>query len=169
MGLFSTNEDIKAKLRLSGMPTTGDGEEMFLRALLRASVTIRRALGINVVTLVGASSVLIQDHAKLVEYDLVLCELAKTMPYASLDGSAGMDNWFDKEAPFRHLDEDERSALIDRMCGRAEDDLAEIAGDLKIPYKSEAGVDCFIIEGETLGCFPEHRHHQHSLYGSFGC
>lgn len=156
MATFSTDAELKGYLRLSGMPTTGDGERMFQKAVLRASIAFRKALGEGAVALIAGSSALIQDQARLIEYDLVLCELVKTMPYASLDGSAGMDSWFDKEAPFRHLDEGARQGMIERTCGDAMRDLSALAADLGINYTADEQVSCFVIEDSSPshGCCP---------------
>ncbi len=147
MALFGTDSEVKAALRLSGMPATADGEAQFQKAVLRASVKIRTVLGETALQLVTDTGAFALDRARLIEYDLVYCELLYSMPYASLDGSAGMDTWYNQEAPFRHLGDSERVTLRQEICQRGADELAKLADDLGLETDADNEIQCWIMDG----------------------
>lgn len=148
--IFYPNLDaLKKVLRTSGIPTTSDAHSILEMAVNSAHLKLYDKLGsTTMAALIAVSDVVpptSEDErkrlrVKLAEADLVLAELICRLPYSSLDGSAGMDEWFDKEAPFRLMDSEDLESLREKLLRNVEESLALLGSE-----DSAHSVNCAVL------------------------
>jgi hypothetical protein len=129
--LFVADIDtLQAELRLTGLRSGSDGEQILFRAASSARVTLYQRLGLPVVTDLLAiadvdnpttSDQIRRKAATLVEVEMVRCELIETMPVMLGDASGDAQQSYNDEGVWRQIAPDERIELLNRCRTRIEE------------------------------------------------
>lgn len=129
---------LKPKLRLSGVPSTSDADDIVNEAILVTRQKFYRELGSpRIAELVAmpftetptTNDEILRAVANSTEVLIVRCELMRTMPMMFMDGNAQQDQIMQDEALFR----DSTSSQLEQMRMQCELDIQQnmdlLAGD----------------------------------------
>lgn len=136
--LFVANMDtLKSKLRLSGLPSDGDGESLLEEALLVVREGFYRRLtatGVSSILATGESdnptthAQILRSVASSTEVKWVRLQIIRSMPTLTMDGSGRRLQVWNEEAAFRQQGQSERENEIRRMEKEVEENLELLAG-----------------------------------------
>ena len=161
---WATTDELRCALRASGIPRTSDAYCIFELSIAAAGLKLYQKLGDAKMAALLATAEVCPPitsaqrerlQAKIVESDLVLLEMLCRLPFASLDGSGGMDEWFDKEAPFRLMGDSERETLTRKLQNGVDEALGVLGAE-----ESLNGPSCAVLGPERYHCDPTHYYHR---------
>ena len=137
--LFHADMDsLKASVRLSDLPTSGDGYSIFLLSLGAVHAKLFERLGQTRIADIQATTEVCPPTSdaeadrlamKVAESDLLLAELMYRLPFGAMDAVASGLEMFDKEAPFRMMTVDEIATLRAKLLENAEGILSGVTGN----------------------------------------
>lgn len=124
-------DELKSKMRLSGLPSSGDGDAQFDEAVLLVRTGLYRELGATVIDSVLAIPFTenpVDDQgvrratASSIEVKWVRAELMRLLPMMFIDGNANQRQVYHDEAAFREasqrqLDDERRRLMNDVEIG----------------------------------------------------
>lgn len=129
--LFVVDIDtLQSELRLTGLRSNSDGEQLFLRGTSTARVSLYQRLGLSVVAEMvaltevenpGTAAEIRRKAASLVEIEIVRCELIEVMPVMLGDAAGDAQQAYNDEGVWRQIAPDERVELIGRCKNRIEE------------------------------------------------
>jgi hypothetical protein len=141
---------LKPKLRLSGVPTTSDADDIINEAILVARQKFYRELGVSRVAALIAlpfnenpttENQILRAVANSTEVLMVRCELMRTMPMMFMDGNTQQDQIMQDEALFR----DTTSAQLEQMKLQCELEIQQnldlLIGDEDLASETTIRVD----------------------------
>ena len=141
---------LKSKVRLSGVPTTSDADDIINEAILVTRQKFYRELGGSRITVLKAMAFteapttdnqILRAVANSTEVLMVRCELMKTLPSMFMDGNAQQNQIMQDEALFR----DNTSNELDQMRMQCEIEIQQnfdlLAGDEEIASENALRID----------------------------
>ena len=149
--LFVADIDtLKSKLRLSGVPTTSDADDIINEAVLVARQKFYRELGGSRITVLKATAFteapttdnqILRAVANSTEVLMVRCELMKMLPMMFMDGNADQNQIMQDEGLFR----DTTSNQLDQLRMQCEIEIQQnmdlLAGDEEIASENSVRID----------------------------
>ena len=149
--LFVASLDLlKPKLRLSGVPTTSDADDIINEAILIARQKFYRELGGPRITVLKAivftetpttDNQILRAVANSTEVLMVRCELMKMLPSMFMDGNANQNQIFQDEGLFR----DTTSNQLEQLRMQCEIEIQQnfdlLAGDEEIASENSLRID----------------------------
>lgn len=149
--LFIDNvANLKSKIRLSGVPTTSDADDIINEAILVARQKFYRELGVPRVAELKAIAFvenpatedqILRAVANSTEILMVRCELMRALPMMFMDGNAQQDQIMQDEALFR----DSTSAQLEQMRMQCELEIQQnmdlLIGDEQLASETTLRVD----------------------------
>lgn len=131
---------MKAELRLSGVPATGEDANVILEdVLLQVRTQFYRRLGITRVGQIVAFATnytnpttndeLLRAVAKSTEVKMAWCKLAERLPQLWMDDSGGAWQQFNEQGTFRKMGLRERVDQCERYAAEIEEAMQLLAGD----------------------------------------
>lgn len=129
---------LKSELRLTGLKTGSDGEQILERGASTARVNLYQRLGATLVTDVLAIAdvdnpttldQIRRKAASLVEVEIVRCELVDVMPVMLGDASGDAQQVYNDEGVWRQITPEERIELLSRCRVRIEELLELILNE----------------------------------------
>lgn len=155
--LFSASVDvIRSKLRLSGVPTTGDAESIIDDAVLEVRSGFVRELGAARVTALQAiaftenpstSDEVLRATANQTEVKWVKLVLMRSLPMRFLDGNADETQAYFDEALFRHMSAEQIDAERVRLNNEIQTNLCLLQGTTDCA--ASGGVQVLTLEPDT--------------------
>jgi len=141
---------LKPKLRLSGVPSTSDADDLINEAILVTRQKFYRELGVARVAVLLAlpfvetpstNDQILRAVANSTEVLMVRCELMRMMPMMFMDGNADQNQIMQDEALFR----DSTSSQLEQMRLQCELEIQQnmdlLAGDEEIASESTIRID----------------------------
>lgn len=141
---------LKPKLRLSGVPTISDADDIINEAILVTRQKFYRELGVARITALlvlpfvetpSTNDQILRAVANSTEVLMVRCELMSMMPMMFMDGNADQNQIMQDEALFR----DSTSSQLEQMRMQCELEIQQnmdlLAGDEEIASESTIRID----------------------------
>jgi hypothetical protein len=133
--------DLKTRLRLTGVETTSDAEQVIDEAILTVRMGFQRRLNFARIAEIEAfSSTANPDDeqetlhalARVTQVKWVRKELLRTLPTLFMDASGEARDAWNEEAPFRQSGPSERDVEVARLDSEIEANLQILAGEDQI-------------------------------------
>lgn len=142
---------MKAELRLSGVPATGEDANVILEdVLLQVRTAFYRRLGITRVGQIVAFATnytnpstepeILRAVAKSTEVKMTWCKLAERLPQLWMDDSGGSWQQFNEQGTFRKMSLRERVEQCERYETEIEENMQLLAGEQALG--EETGINC---------------------------
>ena len=147
--LFTTLGVLKAKLRMTNLPATGDVNAILDQAVSDTRLDFYRRLGVSrVAILVALSSTstpttedeVLRSLAESVEAKSVRFNLMCVLPYAWKDQSGNINSQWNEEAPFRDMSGEEVRTEKARLAEQIEESFQVLAAEDVIGDESDMRV-----------------------------
>jgi hypothetical protein len=141
---------LKPKLRLSGVPTTSDADDIINEAILTVRQKFYRELGTSRITVLKAiafvenpttDNQILRAVANNTEVLWVRCELMCKLPMMFMDGNAEQNQIFQDEALFRETTANELEQARIRCELEIQQNLDLLRGDEEIASETTIRVD----------------------------
>lgn len=174
---------LKSKIRLSGVPSTSDADDIINEAVLTVRAGFYRELGSTQIAAIQGIT-FVEDPASddevkravanVTEVKWVKAELMRAMPLMFMDGNAQQDQIFQDEALFRDASQRQLDQERIRLENEVEQAMELLRGDASIgsegsiridsPTESQAVVDTTRYPAPRPGDTHLPLHLKHALY-----
>lgn len=152
--LFISNiADVKARLRLSGVPAGVDADKMIEEAIRAARVFFYRRLSIDRITEIAnfvqemnpvTNDGVIRQLAEITELKAIRYELLRTMPTLFYDSAPTTQQMWNEEGMLRGTKPDEREMEMRRLEADLEQSINLLGGSELMPNETEATTSVFV-------------------------